>query len=77
MRRMILLAIVALMVAAMAAGPAFALPPPGVSPCPPCPVTANDEAEGSFFTGSGSAHTKSGGKADQGLDTALMNNVNP
>ena len=74
MRRMILLAIAVLMVAAMTAGAALAAPPPGGVP-------ANDEAQGSFFTASGKVlgdpPNPNSRNAEKGIDTAHFKNYDP
>ena len=73
MRRILLLLAVAAMLAATmvaTSGAAFAV-------CPVCPVSANDQAQGSFNTALGTANDASNRNADLGLRTAYMNNTNP
>jgi len=70
-------ALMALMVVAMAA-PAFA---EGQGPCPVCPVDQNDEAPGSFSTASNTVifepTNPNSLNAQNGIDTAHFNNINP
>ena len=76
MRRILLLLAVAAMLAATmvaSSGAAFA----ARHVCPVCPVAANDQAQGSFSTGSTQGDEGSGFTADQGLRNAFMNNTNP
>ena len=55
---------------AVTAGPAFAV-------CPVCPVEANDQAQGSFSTGTTQAVPNSDRNAEEGLRNAFMHNINP
>ncbi len=73
MRRIVLLMVAAMLVAVMmafSAGPAFAV-------CPVCPVEANDQAQGSFSTGTTHAVPNSDRHAEEGLRNAFMHNTNP
>ena len=74
MRRIILLLAVMAIMAAMTTVPAFAQ-------CPVCPVAANDQAQGSFFTGSTAVLAEPTNQnslnAERGLSTAFMRNTNP
>ncbi len=77
MRRILMLLSAAMLVTVMMAfmaGPAFAAKQ---GPCPVCPVAANDQAQGSFSTGTSHAVPNSNRNAEEGLQTAFFNNINP
>ncbi len=73
-RRIVTMLMVALVVSAMVsvmvASAAFAV-------CPVCPVEANDQAQGSFSTGTTEAVPNSDRNAEEGLRNAFMHNTNP
>jgi hypothetical protein len=74
LKKLMMLALAALMVALMVA---MAAPALAVATCSAGPVTANDQAQGCFNTALGTANDASNRNADYGLRTAFMHNTQP